>query len=104
MRFMDRNTIWATGLIVLLAASPVMAVNGSRVQARDGGTPAVAPSAGASTTEAVMAPAVASLNEGFDDVTLLEGLGWAQQNLSVPAGINPVWFQGNPPTGGGPFT
>lgn len=104
MRVMDRNTIWATGLIALLAASPVMAVNGSRVQARDGGTPAVAPSAGASTTEAVMAPAVASLNEGFDDVTLLEGLGWAQQNLSVPAGINPVWFQGNPPTGGGPFT
>ncbi len=32
------------------------------------------------------------INEGFDVVT---PAGWSQQNLSTPAGINPVWFQGN---------
>ncbi|MFT3981797.1 MAG: choice-of-anchor J domain-containing protein [Ferruginibacter sp.] len=32
------------------------------------------------------------INEGF---TTVLPTGWAQQNLSTPAGTNPVWFQGN---------
>ncbi len=35
----------------------------------------------------------ADITEGFDSVL---PAGWAQQNLSTPAGTNPVWFQGNP--------
>ncbi|RYY46008.1 MAG: hypothetical protein EOO06_15400 [Chitinophagaceae bacterium] len=32
------------------------------------------------------------INEGFNTVL---PAGWAQQNLSTPAGTNPLWFQGN---------
>jgi subtilisin-like proprotein convertase family protein len=32
------------------------------------------------------------IDEGFNTVL---PTGWAQQNLSTPAGTNPVWFQGN---------
>lgn len=35
-----------------------------------------------------------NLSEGFDDITLLPGLGWASQNNSQPAGTT-SWFQGN---------
>jgi subtilisin-like proprotein convertase family protein len=34
------------------------------------------------------------INESFSTVVPLPA-GWAQQNLSTPAGSNPVWFQGN---------
>ncbi len=45
-----------------------------------------------------------AFTEGFDDITTLPGSGWYQQNNSSPAGTNPVWFQGNPPSTGGPFS
>ena len=45
-----------------------------------------------------------SFTENFDNIATLTGSGWSQQNNSSPAGINPVWFQGNPPSAGGPFT
>ena len=45
-----------------------------------------------------------AFTENFDDITTLTGSGWYQHNNSTPAGINPVWFQGNPPSNGGPFT
>lgn len=38
--------------------------------------------------------AVADLAEGFDDITLLPGAGWVQNNLSSPIGTT-GWFQGN---------
>ncbi|OWK73061.1 hypothetical protein CBW16_12555 [Flavobacteriaceae bacterium JJC] len=44
-----------------------------------------------------------SFTENFDNITTLTGSGWFQQNNSAPAGSNGVWFQGNPPSGGGPF-
>lgn len=39
--------------------------------------------------------AAIQLNEGFDDITTLSGLGWVQNNLSNPLGII-NWFQGTP--------
>ncbi len=44
-----------------------------------------------------------AFTENFDNITTLTGSGWFQQNNSAPAGTNPVWFQGNPPSTGGPF-
>ncbi|TDX86392.1 T9SS-dependent choice-of-anchor J family protein [Epilithonimonas xixisoli] len=44
-----------------------------------------------------------SFTENFDNISTLAGSGWYQQNNSAPAGTNPVWFQGNPPSSGGPF-
>src|SRR5690606_24557748 len=44
-----------------------------------------------------------SFTENFDDITTLAGSGWFQKNNSAPAGTNPFWFQGNPPSSGGPF-
>lgn len=38
--------------------------------------------------------ASADLTEGFDDITLLAGTGWAMQNNSNPLGVT-GWFQGN---------
>lgn len=37
---------------------------------------------------------LASFTEGFEDITLLPGLGWASQNNSNPLGLT-GWFQGN---------
>ena len=34
------------------------------------------------------------IDEGFNTMVPLP-TGWAQQNLSTPAGSNPIWFQGN---------
>lgn len=47
---------------------------------------------------------VSSFTEGFDNITTLVPQGWFFQNNSSPVGTNPVWFQGNPPSSGGPFT
>ncbi|NGF77183.1 T9SS type A sorting domain-containing protein [Fluviicola sp. SGL-29] len=44
-----------------------------------------------------------AFTENFDNITTLTGSGWFQQNNSSPVGTNPVWFQGNPPSTGGPF-
>lgn len=44
-----------------------------------------------------------AFTENFDNITTLTGSGWFQQNNSAPVGTNPVWFQGNPPSSGGPF-
>jgi hypothetical protein len=44
-----------------------------------------------------------AFTENFDNITTLTGSGWFQQNNSSPLGSNPVWFQGNPPSAGGPF-
>lgn len=44
-----------------------------------------------------------AFTENFDNIATLAGSGWYQQNNSAPAGTNPVWFQGNPPSAGGPF-
>ncbi|TVQ28962.1 MAG: hypothetical protein EA370_15885, partial [Wenzhouxiangella sp.] len=59
------------------------------------------------TTLSAMAPASilptgvgvinGSWSEGFDDITLLPGLGWALINNSDPVGTT-GWFQGNPAT------
>lgn len=38
--------------------------------------------------------AFAQISEDFDDITLLEGMGWNMQNLSMPVGTT-GWFQGN---------
>lgn len=46
---------------------------------------------------------VSSLDVGFENITQLAGQGWFFQNNSAPSGTNPVWFQGNPPSSGGPF-
>lgn len=99
---MDKNTVWAIGLIALLVASPVMAVNGSRAQAGNAAPEADVSDVRAATTAAVV-PTVASLNEGFDNIVTLWQDGWIQQNLSAPVGSNPPWYQGNPPSSGGPF-
>jgi subtilisin-like proprotein convertase family protein len=52
---------------------------------RGGATDATAP---------VVYDSPASFSEGFDDITLLSGMGWFQQNNSQPIGIT-GWFQGN---------
>ena len=44
-----------------------------------------------------------AFTENFDNITTLTGSGWYQQNNSAPIGTNPMWFQGSPPSGGGPF-
>jgi hypothetical protein len=38
--------------------------------------------------------AFAQISEDFDDIALLEGMGWNMQNLSSPIGTT-GWFQGN---------
>ncbi len=47
----------------------------------------------ASVISAVAGP-LTLINEGFNVVSPLPA-GWAQQNLSTPVGITPLWFQGN---------
>ena len=37
-----------------------------------------------------------TLSEGFDNVAGLVPAGWAFVNDSVPTGVNPDWFQGDP--------
>lgn len=49
----------------------------------------------ASVFAARPAGAVECLNEGFDDIMTLAADGWVQVNTGMPAGTNPVWFQGN---------
>ncbi len=45
-------------------------------------------------TEAAPRAPLADFSEGFEDITLLPGLGWASQNNSDPLGVTD-WFQGN---------
>lgn len=102
---MKKTSIWGVGLIALLAVSPALAINGSRATQTEG-VPRASASAvtpGATMAAPVQVPAAASLVEGFDDISTIWSYGWYQQNLSFPVGINPVWFQGNPPATGGPF-
>ncbi len=57
-------------------------------------TVVVNPTPTASVLSLVAALPVTLINEGFNVVSPLPA-GWAQQNLSTPAGTNPLWFQGN---------
>nr|WP_306271337.1 choice-of-anchor J domain-containing protein [Ornithinimicrobium sp. HY1793] len=71
---------------------PELPVGTDRAHASaDGAGAAVAPA----VVEPAAVPTVASLSEGFDDVTALPGAGWAMTNNSEPVG-GTNWFQGNP--------
>jgi len=54
-------------------------------------TPGVTPTPSATPT-----PTCGPLVEGFDNITTLAGVGWAQINHSAPVGLD-GWFQGNSP-------
>ena len=56
----------------------------------------------ASQPRANPSPTAVVVNEGFDDVTTLEGAGWFIQNNSNPIG-DFSWGQGNPVSNDGPF-
>lgn len=101
---MKNGNLWALGVVAGLAALPVAAMNGSRAMPGDGSPVVSLPSAGVVATPLVAELRVASLNEGFDDISLLTGNGWHLTNLSQPIGVL-SWFQGTPTTAtpAGPF-
>ena len=90
-------------MLLLVAAVPVLAT-----AAAPSGTNSARPSAVADTAppQANLVPTpgpfVASLNEGFDNITTLATNGWSLQNNSSPLGTT-NWFQGTSVVGGGPF-
>jgi hypothetical protein len=79
-------------------AESALSSHGARAGAKpDVSAPRANPAPAAAAT-----PFVTSLNEGFDDITLLAGNGWSLQNLSTPVGST-NWFQGTNVAAGGPF-
>ena len=90
-------------MLLLVAAAPVLAT-----AAAPNGTNSARPSAVADTAPrqanlvSTPGPFVASLNEGFDNITTLATNGWSLQNNSSPLGST-SWFQGTSVAGGGPF-
>jgi hypothetical protein len=70
--------------------------------ARPGFVADTAPPQANPTLAAPPAPFATSLDEGFDDITLLAGNGWFLQNNSSPVGLT-NWFQGTNVAAGGPF-
>ena len=84
-----KTAIRVAALAAALFTSMAHAQYGSRAQPG-----AMTDQPQAMTAPAVLrAPAVASINEGFDDITLLAGAGWFIQNNSTPVG-SISWFQG----------
>jgi subtilisin-like proprotein convertase family protein len=57
-------------------------------------SPCTSPTASVLSQVGYPTPAVNVINETFTTAAPLPA-GWAQQNLSTPAGTNPLWFQGN---------
>lgn len=89
---MRNASLWVLGMTAGLAALPVSAMNGSRAMP-GGGIPAVMHQ-NAMAAAPVSVPRVATLNEGFDDVSTLVGNGWVRRHLSSPTGGLPGWYQG----------
>lgn len=85
------NRILITFVIVALCLG-VLALGASAAGGpkSDAGTGAQLPQR---SVPAARAP-LASFTEDFEDITLLPGLGWANQNNSNPLGLT-GWFQGN---------
>ena len=89
---LNRASRIMTTLVVLSLCLSLLALGASAA----GGTKSDA-GAGArlpSRTEAIPQAPLADFSEGFEDITLLPGLGWANQNNSSPLGLTD-WFQGN---------
>ncbi|MFZ1265185.1 MAG: choice-of-anchor J domain-containing protein [Anaerolineae bacterium] len=85
------SRVWAILLVLALCLS-VLALGASAAGGpkSDAGTGAQLPQ----RTEAAQQAPLADFSEGFEDITLLAGLGWANQNNSSPLGST-GWFQGN---------
>ncbi|MBK6431598.1 hypothetical protein [Candidatus Amarolinea dominans] len=85
------SRVWAILLVLALCLS-VLALGASAAGGpkSDAGTGAQLPQ----RTEAAPQAPLADFSEGFEDITLLPGLGWASQNNSSPLGST-GWFQGN---------
>ncbi|MFO7680897.1 MAG: choice-of-anchor J domain-containing protein, partial [Chloroflexota bacterium] len=87
-----------------MMAGPVPAIMSSltvgsdRANPQPNAAPASALSAAESTSASILPTSSnvinASWSEGFDDITLLPGMGWAIINNSTPVGTA-TWFQGN---------
>lgn len=86
------SRVWVTLLVLALCLS-VLALGAS---AAGGPTKSDAGSGARLPQYAAAAPRapLASFSEGFEDITLLPGMGWANQNNSSPVGLT-GWFQGN---------
>lgn len=76
---------------LLCSAFTVTAQSGARARpaASEAWVPMAAPA---------VQPMVASLNEGFDNISTLTAAGWVMENRSVPLGLQPNWFQGTATT------
>jgi hypothetical protein len=103
---MKRST--ASALIVALALACASYAGASNPYgARHGAVPDRSPpiandDIATTSSDAPAALNVASLNEGFDDITTLVANGWVLQNNSTPVGST-SWTQGPAVSGGGPF-
>ena len=76
-----------------LAFAQLTHASGDPRSARPGFAADTTPPRANAVMAAPAAPLVTSLNEGFDDITLLAGNGWFMQNNSSPLGAT-NWFQG----------
>ena len=90
---LSRTSRILTTLLVMALCLSVLALGAS---AAGGPTKSDAGSGARLPQYAAAAPRapLASFSEGFEDITLLPGMGWASQNNSNPLGLT-GWFQGN---------
>jgi len=81
-----RIAVTVLTLAAMLAGPALAAAGQPGIHGARGGVP--------DTTPPIDYDSPADVSEGFDDITLLPGLGWAFQNNSQPIGTT-GWFQGN---------